>query len=241
LAWVDRKVLSWVDHFSVIAKTEKEYLAQVVGENRVVLEQGRKHFKEWQPLDKNKARKKLGIDSKKKVLMYIGSYYKLKGVDHLIEAFQVLKKKYEIELLVIGGLPQDPLYEDLKNSGAIDYGRIPNDQLIWYFSAADIYCAPAIEGAWIKYGGLSTSIIEALACNVPVVSKQLLNFPKEEWKKVGEVPESPEDVIPSIEKILKYPGKYSPRETAKKYYDFEPILKGNINVYDRLFSKYYGV
>lgn len=236
---IDKRVLKRIDYFSVISVIEKNYLMNFIDKKKIKLEQGRRYFDDWKPLNKLESKKKLGIDINKNVIIYVGYYYKLKGVDNIIYAYKELKKKYDLELIMIGGHPTDQLYDQVIESGAKDFGIIPNDELLLYFSAADVYCAAALDGTWIKFGGTSTAIIEALACNIPVVSKQLIHFPTDEWKKIGEIPETLEDVILGIEKIFRNPENYSPRETAKKYYDFEVIIKGNIAVYNSLFKKYF--
>ena len=238
LTAIDKRVLKRIDFFSVISVIEKNYLANFIDPQKIRLEQGRRYFDEWKPLNKLEAKIKLGIALNKKVIIYIGYYYKLKGVDNLLYAYKELKKKYDLELIMIGGHPTDPLYDQVIESGAKDFAIIPNNELNLYLSAADVYCAAALDGTWVKFGGISTAIIEALACNVPVVSRQLIHFPTDEWKKIGEIPETIEDVISGIEKIFKHPENYSARETAKKYYDFEVIIKDNIVVYNNLFKKY---
>ncbi len=240
-AAIDRMVLKWVDYFSVVSRFERDHLSQFIEKQKIVLESGRKFFKDWKPVEKKIARQILGIPIQKNVILYVGSFYELKGVDILLNAFDILQNEIDLELLLVGGLESDSLYEHAKRSGAKIYGKIPNDQMDNFFSSADVYCAPALDGTWVKFGGISTAIIEALACDIPVVSRQLLHFPSDDWKKVGEVPETEEDVQECIRKVLRNPRKYSPRETSKKYYDFGSIIKGNIKVYNDLFSKYYGV
>jgi len=236
---IDEYLLKKVDYFSVISKIEKEYLLNFIDPEKIKLEQGRKYFKEWQPIEKKVARKKIGIDVHKKVIIYIGYYYELKGLDNLLAAFDELKKKYDTELILIGGRPTDPLYDQVISSGAIEYGRIPNTELIFYYSASDVYVFYSEDENLVKYGGLGTSPIEAMACDVPVVSSQLIHFPENEWNKVGEIPKNREDMITCIEKIFEKPENYSPRKTSKKYYDFEKILNSNISVYKNLIKKYY--
>jgi glycosyltransferase involved in cell wall biosynthesis len=238
---INKQVLKRVDYFSVISAYEKDYLLGFIESYKIQLEQGRKHFNDWKPIEKIKARNKLGINPNKKVIIYIGYYYKLKGVDILLNAFKELKNKYDMELILIGGKPSDPLYNNVKESGAKEFGKVPNNELIYYYSASDVYVFYSENENLVKFGGLGTAPIEALACNVPVVSSQLIHFPTDEWKKVGEIPETREDVIPCIEKILNNPEHYSPRKISRKYYDFESIIKNNIKIYDQLFNRYYGV
>lgn len=237
---LEKMVLKWIDCFSVISKVEKEYLEKIVDSDRIILEAGRVLFNGWKPIDKKEARAKLGIAENKKVIMYVGKYYKLKGVDVLLEIYENLKRKYNLELILIGGSSSDPLYRSVKLAGARDFGRLPHHELPLYYSAADVYLAPALEGTWVSFGGLSTAVIEALACNIPVVTTQLIHFPTNEWRKVGQIPKDRDDVVKCVSEILENPSSYrNCRSIAKKYYDLEKISRRTIKIYDMLFDKYY--
>jgi len=239
---VERKVLKYIDYFSVISRIEKNYLASIAGDGKIILEQGRIYFDDWKPINKKEARTELGISDEKKVLMYVGKYYNLKGVDIILDTYEKLKNKYNLELVLIGGSPSDPLFNDVKAADVRNYGYIPHHKLPLYYSAADIYLLPSFDANLIQWGGLGTAIIEALACNLPVVSKQLIHFPKEERGKIGEIPEHKEDFAQCITKILNSPDKYNNcRQIAKKYYDLADIIKKNLKIYDGLFRQYYGI
>lgn len=240
LALVDEHVLKWVDHFSVISITEKQYIEKYTKSKNVVLEQGRKYYDKWAPLDREVARKKLGIPSHFKILMYVGYYYRLKGVDVLLEAFNKLKSEFDIGLLMVGGRRNDELYQDVRRTkGVMDYGRIPNDELKLYYSAADLYVLYSGDENLTYFGGFGTSPIEAMACNLPVVSTQLIHFPGNGRRMVGEIPENSDDLYFKIKKVLQNPSQYKPREVSHNYYDFSSIIKRNINTYKRLFERYY--
>ncbi len=236
---IDRYLLKKVDYFSVISKTEKNYLKQITGNNNIILEQGRKFYKNWKPINKVTARKKLDLPLNKKIIMYVGFYYKLKGVDALLEAYKKLKNEDDLSLLMIGGKPDDELYPEVQKSDAIDCGRVPNDEMKYYYSAADLYVTGAFNNSWVKYGGISTAVIESIACNTPVVSAQLNHFPNNNFKKVGDLPLNKEELYKYIKEVLNNPNKYSPRKYSKKYYDFEVVLSRNNEIYNHLINQYY--
>lgn len=60
-----------------------------------------------------------------------------------------------------------------------------------FYNAADFYIHPAFNP---QFGGLDVTWIEALACNIPVLSPQLkyLDFG---YSDLGVVPENPEDAL----------------------------------------------
>ncbi|UCG28134.1 MAG: glycosyltransferase family 4 protein, partial [Bacteroidales bacterium] len=157
----------------------------------------------------------------------------------LIEAYNELKKSYDIMLITIGGVPSDPLYRELIEAGGKNLERIPHEEIRWYYSAADVYCLLSTDEVFIHYGGIGTAVIEALASNVPVVSRHLIHFPGINPSLLGEIPENREDVAEKIDRVLNNPDRYRPRESVKAYYDFELILKRNIEIYHSLFREYY--
>jgi glycosyltransferase involved in cell wall biosynthesis len=180
----------------------------------------------------------LNIPENNKVLLYIGKFYRLKGVDIILKTFEDLKNKYDIELILIGGSPSDPLYEQVKASGARVYGYLPNNELPPFYNAADVYLLPAISS---DYAGIDVTFIEALACGVPVVSQILKEFLIMGIEKLGKIPKDETDITRCISEIFKDPEIFKDcRETARKYFDWKTIMNKTIKLYDALFEQYYG-
>ncbi|ENO11850.1 glycosyltransferase [Thermoplasmatales archaeon SCGC AB-539-C06] len=237
----DKISLKYIDYFSVISKVEKDYLIDKYDAD-VILEQGRIDFNKWKPIDKNIAKEKLNIPSKRKVIIYVGKYFQLKGVDVVLKTYKELKKVYNVELILIGGSLNDPLYNKVMSSGAKVYHSISNDELVHYYSAADVFLFPSFNDLFVKYGGFGTAPIEALACNIPIVSSQLIHFrgKEKEAEKIGKIPKNEDDVVKCVSEIFNNPSKYDDcREIAKKYYDVKRITTDLIEIYNRLFEEYY--
>lgn len=242
LSLIEEHFLKKVDFFSVISNVEKEYLENYAKSKNVTVEQGRKYFEDIQPVDKVVAREKLNIPDKAKVLIYVGHYYKLKGVDVLLSVFNELKTEdSSFELIMIGGLDnsENDLYSEVKKTNVFDFGRVDNDQMPLYYSAADVYIFYSENQGLVNYGGIGTAPVEAMACNVPIVSKQLIHYSGNDLSKIGEIPESRDDLKEKILKVIANKEQYNPRETARKYYDFGNIIEGNIKEYKKIFCQYY--
>lgn len=241
---LEKRILKFVDYFSVVSKLEMGYLRRVTQDSRkVALEAARVYFDEWKPIDKEKARAMLGIPKNKKVLIYVGKYHKLKGVDIILKTYNYLRNMYDVELIMIGGAPCDPLYEAVKSAGVREYGYIPHESLPIYYSAADVYLLPSFDKKLcVNFGGITTAVIEALACNVPVVTRQLIHFPSNEWNKVGRIPRNENEVFKYVKEIFDAPQKFKDcRKVAQKYYDASKIMKNTINTYNKLFKMYYNI
>lgn len=124
------------------------------------------HFGE--PVAKDEARSRLGLDADRKTLLFFGLIRKYKGLDILLRAFGTLPDDYQ---LVIAGEP----YGDFSEYAALIeasparerirlFGNyIPDSEVKYYFSASDAVVLP--------YRSATQSGVNALACNfgVPMI------------------------------------------------------------------------
>lgn len=122
------------------------------------------------PEDKIKARKKIGINPEKIYGIYVGNFYKLKGVDLILKIYERLKIRYNFSVIFVGGNENNELFIKVKNSGCPYFGYQKWTEMKWFYSAADFYIHPAFNKHFM---GMDVSWMEALACNIPVLSPQL--------------------------------------------------------------------
>lgn len=156
------------------------------------------------PKDKSASRQKLGIGTDKKVVLSVGSLIALKGHHLTIEAMQILKKKYlGIELYIIGKGSEKKRLEALaEESGLVEdinlLGQIPNDQLIDWYNAADVFCLASEKEGWANV------LTESLSCGTPAVATNV--FGSSEIIKAGSngylVQRYAVDIAKGIEKAL---------------------------------------
>jgi len=120
------------------------------------------------PIDKNKARKQLGLDLNRKIFLTVGNDFRRKGYFKLIEAFNELNIKNRL-LLIAGYDRMDFRHlkdkiSKLKNRSKIKLLKeIPNKRLPFYYSSSDVYCLISYSEGW------PNSVMEALACGNPCV------------------------------------------------------------------------
>jgi glycosyltransferase involved in cell wall biosynthesis len=243
-SFIEKKVLKFFDFFFPTGKDEIEYLSLFVDLNKISPTIGVGIvFDDVKPINKMKARKKLGIPYDKKVIVYIGKFYKLKGVDLIINTFDELKQKYDVKLILLGGYPEDPLYKEAVDSGAEIHFRFEKDLSIpLYLSAADVYLILVNSHTnFLRFGGIGIASIEAMACGTPVVSFSLKHFTSEkDLKWVGKIPKSPKEITACVSEIFNNSEPYKKsRNIAEKYYDWSNISMQIIDVYDKLFKIYY--
>ena len=117
------------------------------------------------------------ITHQKAVMIFVGSYQnEIKGLKVVLDFFKRRRKSDpNLNLFLIGGNKTELLYDEVKNSGAIEMGVLEHDVAIKYIEAADIFLLPTIEKWWIPFSDVPTSVIEALSFNTPVISPTLIH------------------------------------------------------------------
>jgi D-inositol-3-phosphate glycosyltransferase len=117
------------------------------------------------------ARDELGLNGQKMAL-YVGRIDSLKGIDKLMMAMAILKRR-QPRLLVIGGDEHsrrevtrlDTLGRELGIGEAVSFlGAVPQERLPLYYSAADVCVVPSY------YETFGLVALESLACGTPVVA-----------------------------------------------------------------------
>lgn len=139
----------------------------------------------FHPLEKNDKNiintlQKHGVRSP--YIFYIGGFETRKNVNLLLGAFAKIVKHYDTNLknriLVIGGeVPtvSNPLLDDVKGvakSLGIDekvkfVGKLTDQELAYFYNGADFFVFPSL------YEGFGLSVLEAMACGVPVIASQI--------------------------------------------------------------------
>ncbi len=130
----------------------------------------------FQPVDKKYARKQLGFADDEKIVLYVGRFAALKGIDRLLKAMTHLRHHNGLKLVIIGGdghgAPEFKAFQRLSSELGINdmvsfIGRIEQDDLPPYYSAADLLTVPSYHESF----GLVA--LEALACGTPVVATEV--------------------------------------------------------------------
>ena len=125
------------------------------------------------PLDRDVARRQLGLNIGEKILLYVGRFDPLKQIDRLIAAVPHIPGHRDVRLLIIGGDGHsDSELQRLKKltaEGQIQSkvtfaGRIRHEDLPPYYCAADML---VVASAYESFGLVG---LESLACGTPVVA-----------------------------------------------------------------------
>lgn len=106
-------------------------------------------------------------------LLWIGRFVKGKGIDYLIDAFELLNHKYQnLYMTMVGEGPERERIERKicalridKNIKIVDI--VPNSDIVQLYQNSDVFVLPSIEE------GVPRTILEAMSCGIPIVCSKL--------------------------------------------------------------------
>lgn len=130
----------------------------------------------FRPMQKEFARKHLGLHNGGPVILFVGRFAPVKGIDRLLAAMVHLRTHQGLSLVIVGGDGQrtrasSELRHLIRKLGIHDRvslaGRIDHDRLATYYNAADVLVVPSF------YESFGLVALESLACGTPVVATRV--------------------------------------------------------------------
>ncbi|UCH50902.1 MAG: glycosyltransferase [Chloroflexota bacterium] len=163
----------------IIASTakEREYLIKHYGaspDKTAVIPCG-VNLDLFKPVDKETARKELGLDHQK-VILFVGRIDPLKGLEHLLGAMSYIEGEKPPLLMVVGGDEHSQeqvqmlqqMAKDLRIKDQVSFvGSVAQDRLPLFYSAADVCAIPSY------YESFGMVALESLACGTPIVANDV--------------------------------------------------------------------
>jgi glycosyltransferase involved in cell wall biosynthesis len=177
-------------------------------------------------------------------LLFAGYLYKLKGIEYLLKALQILAKDRKgLKLRIIGDGPDKnslvKLAESLKIRNKVIFeGLVPHYLMPRYYQDCDIFCFPTLGEPFGK------ALIEAMACQKPVISSNV-GGPAEiiENEKNGLLvsPADPESLASKITELLDDEKKTkqiaeNARKTAVEKYSWTKIAEKYHTMYSAIMT-----
>ena len=98
----------------------------------------------------------------KKQIIFAGRLSLEKGVNVLLDLIKILPQ--DINLIILGSGPKENLLKNLKKSNVNYLGYLPKNETISLIRGSDILIQPSL------IEGISSTILEAMACKVPVIT-----------------------------------------------------------------------
>ncbi|MDD3872619.1 MAG: glycosyltransferase [Methanosarcina sp.] len=199
----------------------------------------------FKPAGKAHVRNLLNLPQDKNIVLFIGALRKIKGVDYLIEAAKDFVNT-STDLFIVGrddGLKKslEKRAQELKIADRIRFtGPVNHEDIPLWISASDILVLPSLSE------GRPNVILEALACEVPVVATNVGGIP--ELMVDGEtgylVPaKSPAELSRKINKLLEDKrlredmGKLGRKNIIQKGLTWEAHAKQTVDIYSDLLEK----
>lgn len=177
------------------------------------------------------------------VIGFCGRIVEEKGIDVLLKAFEIIKKKRKNTILKIAGdykkvaggsvYPMLQEYIDKNNIKDVEFlGRLSDEDLIKFYSSISVFVLPSINS--LEAFGLVQ--IEAMLCNTPVVASNLpgvrtivQNTNMGLISNVGDY----EDLAEKILKVLENREKYiKSRDEILSIYSTEVLISKYYNIFN---------
>ena len=164
----------------------------------------------FSPMSKSLARKKLGLPEDKKIIFYIGHLIEKKGVNYLVEALPDVFARHPDSLMLIAGYGSDEqMLKDMVAQRGLDtrvkfIGKIEADKTPVYYNAADVFVCPSIIDSKGDTETLGVVVLEAMACETPVVASEVGGIIDSMTEKTGILtrPKDPGSISQALNKLL---------------------------------------
>ena len=179
---VEKAVLETADRVVATSPQEKEHMRSLVSTkgNIDIIPCGT-DIRRFGSVDKQVARATLGIDPEALVVFYVGRFDPRKGIETLVRAVgqSQLRGHKKLRLIIGGGsrpgqsdgIERERIEGIVAELGMSDFttfpGRIGDDMLPAYYTAADVCVVPS------HYEPFGLVAIEAMACGTPVVASDV--------------------------------------------------------------------
>ena len=160
--------------------------------------------KEFYMMDRRLARKTLGFAEDSFIIAFCGRFNERKGVMRVAEAIRCSQDSSMKSIFI--GKPVEGSKLDPQCDGILFKGTLPHSEIVLYLNSADVYVLPSLAE------GCSNSIVEAMACGLPIVSSDL-PFNYDILDDSNSILIDPNDVNAIKEAILTLKGNCNLRQT----------------------------
>jgi D-inositol-3-phosphate glycosyltransferase len=171
----EKKLAKLCDQIVLPTQKEKEHLIQYyhapVDKIRII--PCGVNLDRFKPQDKISARRQLALSTDDPIILYVGRFASIKGLDRLLKSFSYLARPSLSRLVMVGGDGEhSSILRQLKSKAKALHienrvmfaGRVDQETLPQYYSAADVLVVPSY------YESFGLVALEALACGTPVVT-----------------------------------------------------------------------
>jgi len=210
LRWLYRIFIKKINKKVLVANNlEDLYKSLDVDENSYILAPNGVDLEEFDRIKKDDDvwQKEFDFKKEEKIVLYVGHFYKWKGIYTLLDAAKSIKGN----VVLIGGIKQDQLKirdyinnKNLKNVFCHEF--IPHSKIIRYIKSADVLALPntAKEERSANYT-TPIKLFEYMASGVPIVASRLKSFAtylKDNENALLCEPDNQQDLAKKINRVL---------------------------------------
>ena len=138
-------------------------------------------------------------------LSLLDEFHRYKGLDILLKSLQIVKKEIPNFKLVVGGkgVLVDYYKKMAASMGLVDNveftGFISDDEIVGYYNQANVFVLPSTSSLQEGFGIVA---LEALACQIPVITTDIVGVAEDLVAVNGGLVVPPKDVVKLAEAII---------------------------------------
>ena len=173
----ERAIAASADRIVVASEHEKHLLTELYGADAasIAVVPCGIDLDLFTPIEKEVARRKLGLKDGERIILFVGRIEPLKGIDILIGAAAQLHEDENFNVLIVGGDGASDEIDVLRRQAerlGVDHhisfvGAVEHEMLPLYYNAADVCVVPSY------YESFGLVAIESMACGTPVVASRV--------------------------------------------------------------------
>ncbi len=176
--------------------------------------------------ERSELRKRLGLPVEALIVLYVGRFVPVKGLDFLLDAWSRLGQADSV-LVLVGRRSSDPQQPESAIDGNTDKGstrgvivRDWTEQIADYYAVADIFVLPS------RSEGMSNALLEAMASSLPVITTRVgsaASMIEDRTSGCLISPDEPEELLQSLRALMADPelrarlGAAARRDVAASY------------------------
>lgn len=244
LNWSTQYIARHATHIIAVSNSTKKDLMDTlkVPSSRIsVVYEGVDHkfFYRRDAQEVRKVRLKYGLDSK--YLLFVGTIQPRKNIIKLIQAYAKLQNR-KVDLVLVGkpGWLYDEIYKAPKKYSVSSFvkflGFVSEEDLPSLYSGSEAFVLPSL------YEGFGLPILEAMACEVPVITSNTSSMPEVSGDNALLVkPNDVNDISHNLSRILNEEDlrlklKDKGREWSRKF-SWEKTAKETIRVFEKVYRE----
>ncbi len=179
----EKKLAKQCDRIIVPTQKDKEYLRRYYDapwDNIRIVPCG-VNLERFKPQDKISARRQLALPVDDSIILYVGRFSPIKGLDRLLKSFSCITRPSRSILVMVGGDGERSFMSQHLKKEAMAFhirdrlvfaGRVDQKILPLYYNAADVLVVSSY------YESFGLVALEAMACGTPVVTTAVGNMEK---------------------------------------------------------------